>query len=73
MRKYRIEQNTTRQDSFDGAKPRDTEWAPNLTAAGEAMRRLAAGGLYYAAIFDHKTGECVDESSSSDSEDDDNG
>ena len=47
--------------------------APNLTAAGEAMRRLAAGGLYYAAIFDHKTGECVDESSSSDSEDEDNG
>ena len=35
MRKYRIEQNITRQDSFDGAKPRDTEWAPNLTAAGD--------------------------------------
>lgn len=62
MSRYRIEQNLNREDSFDGAKPLQTEHADTRAEAVKIMKRLADGGQFYAAVFLGSDGECIEES-----------
>jgi hypothetical protein len=61
MAKYRVEQNRNRQESFDGAKPLQTVGCDSRKEAVEEMKRLAAGGQFYAAVFIGRDGEMVEE------------
>lgn len=60
-KRYRIEQNKCREESMEGAKPLQTDWASTLKEAEQKMWGFADKGLFYAAVFNRGTGECVAE------------
>lgn len=60
-KRFRIERNLSLEDAMQGAKPLETSWAATRKEASAEMERLAAGGMYYAAIYSGQDGECLDE------------
>ncbi|MBU0564895.1 MAG: hypothetical protein KJ890_15505 [Gammaproteobacteria bacterium] len=58
-KRYRIEQNRSRTESLEGAKPLRVEWAGCLLEAEKKMEELRDGGQFYAAVFIHHDGEVV--------------
>lgn len=58
---YRIEKHQCRQHSLDGKDPLETHQEDSRAEAVNTMKWLADGGLYYAAVFIARDGECIEE------------